>query len=368
MTRLEGTQTLFGGQLGYGNVKLSLNQTANMASGGDGGNAVGWIPGGSAFVTHSLSREFKVGFGIAGAFGGSVKYDDDWAGRYYGREADLLGMSLLPSVAYRVNDNLSLGASLNAMYGKTKTVVSINNIVGADGQLKVEDTEWGWGANLGLLYEVRPGTRIGLTWNSQVDLDFKAPLEFSGLAPGLSGALGAAGLLNATIDLGIKVPQGVMGSFFHQMNERWAVLGSVGWQQWSKFGKIDVSVDSSNPTSVTTNIPFKDTWHVALGAQHRLNADWLLNFGVAYDSKFQDGNNVSPMLPTNTQWRFGAGAQKPVNKGFTWGVAAEYLYGGTLDVNKQSAAPVAAGGRGNLSGSYNNTGVFFVSANASWKF
>jgi long-chain fatty acid transport protein len=368
MTRLEGTQMLFGGQLGYGDVKLSLNSTTNSAGGGDGGNAVGWFPGGSAFVTHSLSREFKVGFGVAAAFGGSVKYDDSWAGRYYGREADLLGMSLLPSVAYRVNDNLSLGASLNAMYGKTKTVVAINNLVGADGQLKVEDSEWGWGANLGMLYEVGPGTRFGLTWNSQVNLDFKAPAEFSGLAPGLSALLAGQGLLNATIDLGMKIPQGVMGSFFHQMNDRWAVLGSVGWQQWSKFGKIDVSVDSSNPTSLTTNIPFDDTWHVALGAQHRLNADWLLNFGVAYDSKFQDSNNVSPMLPTNTQWRFGVGAQKPVNKGFTWGVAAEYLYGGTLDVNKQSTAPVAAGGRGNLSGSYKDTGVFFISANASWRY
>ena len=62
------------------------------------------------------------------------------------------------------------------------------------------------------------------------------------------------------------------------------------------------------------------------------------------------------------------GLQKPESKGFTWGVAAEYLYGGTLNVNKQSAAPVAIGGRGDLSGSYNNTGVFFISGYGSWKF
>lgn len=370
MTRLDGTQTLFGGQVAYGDFGLSLNPTANPAGGGDGGNPVGWFPGGSAFVTHSVSRDVKIGFGVAAAFGGDVEYDDTWAGRYYGRESELLGMSLLPSVAYRVNNNLSLGASVNAMYGKTKTRVAINNIAPgfADGQLELEDSEWGWGANLGLLYEMSPGTRFGLTWNSQVDLDFSAPAQFTGLAPGLNAALSMAGLLNANIDLGIKVPQGVMGSFYHEMNPRWALLGSVGWQQWSKFGKIDVSVDSSNPTSLTTNIPFKDTWHIAVGGQHRPNADWLINFGVAYDSKFQDSSNVSPLLPNNTAWRFGLGAQKQESKSFSWGVAGEYLYGGTLNVNKQSAAPVAIGGRGDLSGSYNNTGVFFISANASWKF
>jgi long-subunit fatty acid transport protein len=72
---------------------------------------------------------------------------------------------------------------------------------------------------------------------------------------------------------------------------------------------------------------------------------WLLNFGIAYDSKFQDSSDVSPLLPINSSWRFGLGAQHQVSKTFFWGVAAEYLYGGTLDTNLQSTLPVAAGRR-----------------------
>ena len=370
MTRLEGTQTLVTGQVGYGDLKISLNPVADSAGGGDGGNASGWFPGGSAFVTHSISRDLKIGVGVATMMGGDVEYDDSWAGRYYGQQAELLGMSVLPSVAFRVNDKLSLGASVNAMYGKTKMQVAVNNIApgAGDGQLKLKDSTWAWGGNLGVLYEMSPGTRFGLTWNSQVKLDFTAQAQFSGIAPGLNTVLANRGLLNANIDLGIKVPQGVMGSFYHELDRRWALLGSVGWQQWSKFGQVDVGVESSNPTSLTTDIPFKDTWHVALGAQHKMNAAWLLNFGVAYDSKYQDGSNVSPLFPNNTAWRFGLGGQKQESKSFSWGVAAEYLYGGSPSVNKQSAAAVAVGGRGDLSGSYNNESVYFLSANATWKF
>ena len=121
------------------------------------------------------------------------------------------------------------------------------------------------GVNLGLLYELDAGTRLGLTYNSQVNLDFKATPEFSNLAPGLNALLGARGLLNASVDLGLKVPQGVMGSAFHQVNDRWAVLGSVGWQQWSKFGKAEVNIsDTTNPTNLTTKLNYKDTWHVGL--------------------------------------------------------------------------------------------------------
>jgi len=57
-----------------------------------------------------------------------------------------------------------------------------------------------------------------------------------------------------------------------------------------------------------------------------------------------------------------------VSKTFFWGIAAEYLYGGTLDTNLQSAALVADGGRGNVVGSYNDIGTLFLAAYANWKF
>jgi long-chain fatty acid transport protein len=237
-----------------------------------------------------------------------------------------------------------------------------------DGQLKLDDNVWGWGANLGLLYEIDAGTRLGLTWSSQVDLDFSAAANFSNLGQ-LGTALQDAGLLNGTLDLGIKVPQQVMGSIFTQVNDRWAVLGSVGWQQWSRFGQIELGIDdTNNPTSLTTDLDFKDTWHFAAGAQYRLSDPWLVNFGIAYDTGFQDSSDVSPLLPVNSAWRFGVGAQQQLSKTAFWGVAAEYLYGGTLDTSLQSTLPVALGGRGDLDGSYNTVGDLHLAAYYNWTF
>jgi len=367
MTRLNGNQLLLGAQVLYGDVKFSPGPgTSELLGNGDGGFPIGWFPGGGMYVSYSASPDLKLGLAMTGNFGLAMKYDDSWVGRYYVQDATLLGLSFLPSVAYRVNDKLSVGASLNAMYGILNNKVAINNIIGPDGQLKADDRVWGFGANVGLLYEVDPRTRLGLTYNSQVNLDFTANPEFSGLSPGIEALLRSRGLLDANIDLGIKVPQGLMGSVFTQVDDRWALLGSVGWQQWSRFGRVNVSIDSSNPTSLTTNLNYKDTWHVAGGAQYRMDNDWLLNFGVAYDSEFQ-GDTVPVTLPANSQWRFGVGAQQQTTKSFNWGVAAEYAYGGNLDVNQQGN-PVVIGGRGNVVGQYSNTGIIFLSANFGWKF
>jgi long-chain fatty acid transport protein len=373
MTRLDGTQVLAAGQLLWGDVKFSVGSGTSPALGsGNGGYTVGqngWFPGGGVFASYSASPDLKLGIALTGNFGMPLNYDDGWVGRYYVQKATMLGLSVMPTVAYKVNDKWSVGAGLNAMYGIYKNQVAINNVNPAygDGQLKMQDQTWGWGANVGVLFAPDARTRFGLVWNSQIALDFNAPLEFSNLAPGLQKVLNDRGLLDASMNVGIKVPQGIMLSAYTETSDRWALLGSVGWQQWSKFGQIHLGIDdSNNPTSVATNLEYKDTWHVAAGAQYRYSEPWLINFGIAYDSAFQSGN-VSPVMPANSAWRFGAGAQQQLGRNAFWGFAAEYAYGGSLDVATYGK-PVALGGRGDVVGSFNNAGSLFLTAYYNWKF
>ena len=382
MTRLEGSQTLLGVQALYGDYGFSIDPGTSWDLGtGDGGNPIGWFPGGGLFFSYSASPDLKLGFAMTGNLGLSGKYDENWVGRYYVQDITLLGLSFLPAIAYKATDKLSLGASVNAMYGISKYKLAINTPEGqrpgnfvatrradTDGQMNFEDEVWGWGVNLGLLYEFNAGTRLGLSWNSQVNLDFSAPPEFSNLGR-FGTTLQNAGLLAPNLNMGINVPQQLMASVFHQVNPLWAVLGSVGWQEWSKFGQLQLGIDNTaHPTSLTKDLDFKDTWHLAMGAQYHLSEPWLLNFGVAYDSEFQSGETVSPILPVNDAWRFGAGVQNQVSETFSWGVAAEYAYGGTLDVDLQGSSPVPTGGRGDLVGSFPDTGIFFIGCNFNWVF
>lgn len=375
MTRLQGTQLQAGGQLMWLNTNFSIGAgTAPALGSGDGGRAYGWdgfVPGGGAFVVHSVSRDLKLGFSVAGNFGSMLNYDDGWVGRYRVQEGTVLGVSLVPSIAWRVSDQLSVGGGVNAMVGKFRQQVAINNALPgrADGRLEVDDSAWGWGGNLGLLYEFSSHTRAGLTWTSQIGLDFSGPANFSGLGPGLAALLGSRGLLDAQVEVGIKVPQQLMASVFSQIDDRWAVMGNLGWQDWSKFGDVELGIDNTrNPVRLTARLPFKDTWHVAAGAQYRWSEPWTLHFGVAYDSGFQQGEVVSPLLPVNAAWRFGIGGEQQLSKTTKWGLAGELIYGGTLDVDKSSVLPPPLGGRGDLVGQYRNTASFVLSVYGQWAF
>lgn len=373
MTQLDGTQVLVGGQLMWMNTQFSIDGATSPGLGsGDGGRVYGsngYVPGGGAFLTHRVSPDLALGFAVAGNFGSMLDYDDGWVGRYRVQDADLVGVSVMPSIAYRVNDQLSLGAGLNGMYGMFDQRVAINNALPSlgDGRLEIDDDTWGWGANVGVLYEPTPDTRLGLTYTSEIDLDFRGPAQFSGIGPILTALLQSRGLLDARVDVGAKVPQQVMGSVYTAIDDSWALLGNLGWQDWSEFGETEIGIDNTqSPISLTNPLSFDDTWHAAVGAQYHTNDRWKVNFGLAYDSGFQDGNDVSPLFPVNSAWRFGIGGERQAGESFKWGFTTELLYGGNLHVDKRSMLPPVLGGRGDLGGSYDQTLGVVLTVYGNW--
>jgi long-chain fatty acid transport protein len=366
MSRLEKSQVMGGLQGLYANLEFSPS-SATTTSGSDGGNAVGWLPGGSLFVVQKLSPDWSVGFGALSYFGLSTQYDDNWVGRYYLQKGTLIGLTLTPAVSYRVNSWLSVGAGLNMMYGYLDNQIAVNNVGAArpDGQLKYDDNRWGYGANLGILVEPMPGTRFGLTYLSEVKLDFSAVPEFSGLGPVLEALLRSRGLTTNNLDLSMTVPQMVMFSAYHEMNKQWAIMGNIGWQDWSRFGQVDVGINSSNPTTLTTTSDYNDTWHVALGVQYRpaMETPWIFSAGVAYDSSAVDDDKRTVTVPMGEAWRFALGAQYAFSQNLTVGAAYEFVWGGDMSVDQQRG-PLA----GRVAGDYSSTSFNFFALNLTWKY
>lgn len=356
MSQLQGPQVQGGLQALYGSVSFTPDGNTSPALGaGDGGNAVGWLPGASLFFVAPIGEKLRVGLGTFSYFGLAEDYDDNWVGRYYVQESALLGMTLMPSASYQVTDWLSIGGGLNAMYGYLDTQMAVNNIIGPDGQMSLTDRTWGFGANIGLLFKAGEKTRIGVTYLSALDLDFSDNPTFSG-----------SPIVSPELNLGTTVPQSVMLSVHHQLNEQWALMADAGWQDWSEFGYVQAGVEAGGTT--TLNLQYQDTWHGALGVQYRASEKWLLSGGVAFDSSAVTSENRTVTMPMGQAWRFGLGAQYQLSESVNLGAACTFLWAGNMSVNQTSTLPPALGGRGDVSGSFDDAWFTFANINLTWKF
>lgn len=332
MSLLERSEVMVGLQALYGDLDFYPDGLTDV-SGGSGGNSIGWVPGGSFAYVHKLNEKWSFGISNFSNFGLGLDYDDNWVGRYYVQEATLVGMSVMPSVSYRIDEQWSVGIGLNAMYGILDNKVAINNITDGwpDGQMKYKDTTWGFGYVPGLIYELDKKTRFGLTYTSPVDLDFEDRPEFTNLGPGLNWLINRADV--RSLDLSMTVPQTVMGSFYHELNDKWNLLGNLGWQDWSEFGKVDVAVDAANDHSVTTDLNYKDTWTIGLGTQYKFAPRWMATTGISYDSSMLDDEDRTPTMPVGETWRWGLGLQHDLSDATTIGVQYELAYSGDLEMD-----------------------------------
>jgi len=361
MSRLEGNQFQGGLQLLY--FQGSFSPEVAQHGGGGGGNPVGVLPGASAFYVHSLGKDFKVGLGMLQNFGLALGYDDGWAGRYYVKQTALVGVTFAPVASYRVNEQISIGGGPNIMVGYLKYNTNINNLLPpgiGDGQVEVKDTTVGVGGQFGVLYEPKKGSRIGVTYYSQIKLNFSDTPAFSNLGT-IGSVLQNNGLLNQRIDLGFTVPQRVILSGYHELTDRLAVMGNFGWDNWSQFGMVEVGVVSDTTRSLTTVSNYKDTYHVAIGGQYRLNPEWLLNGGFAYDSSMVSAANRTFALPTGATYKFGMGANWLMSPKIKLGFSYELAYVGDMSVS-QNRGPLA----GQVSGEFKNAMMNFFAFTFNW--
>jgi long-chain fatty acid transport protein len=202
-------------------------------------------------------------------------------------------------------------------------------------------------------------TRVGLRYISQVDLDFEDRPSVDGLRPVPSTVFDGS----RKLDLGVTVPTDLMLGLYHELDEKWAVLASSGWQDWSKFGRVDVDIYGENASGGTTvEIPTKDTWHVGTGLQYKATPEWLLSTGVSYDSSMIDDNDRTVSMPIGSIWRLGAGAQYAFSEKLTLGLAYQAQLSGDLPVD-QERGPLA----GRIDGEYDNAVIHILAISAHWK-
>jgi long-chain fatty acid transport protein len=363
MTQLEQSELLVGVQPVYLDVEFSPDD--NTTTSGSDGDASTWLPAGGLYYFFDLMPKLKFGISAVGYFGLGLDYEDDWVGRYYVQEVQLQALGIQPALAYQITDWLSFGAGMVALYGVFEQKAAVNNIGPnqPDGRLRIKDDDLAFQANLGILVEPRKGTRFGLTYLSEAELEFTDRAEFSNLGPALEAILRAQGLLDSKIEVEFTMPQAVMLSAFHELNDRWAVMGNLGWQDWSEFGKVGVTVTSEDISSLTVDRNYKDTWHVAVGGQYRVAEPWLLTAGVAYDSSMVDDDDRTPDLPLGESWRFGAGARYDWSQKLAFGLGYTFLWSGDLDMDV-NRGPLS----GRVSGTYENTSMHFINLFLDWKF
>jgi long-chain fatty acid transport protein len=278
--------------------------------------------------------------------GAGLDYDDSWAGRYEVTETSIVLLALAPTVAYRVNDKLSLGASIQFWYTELEMEIALPNPLPPgnrpDGVASIDGDDYDVGYTLGLMYEFSPQTRIGVDYQSEIETSYDSDVEISPIGLALSA------------DLDIPLAQKVRIGLHHDLNDKWGLDFTLGWDDWSTFDHILVTAGSGGGR---LDQGWDDTYHIAAGFQYHHRPDLTFTAGFAYDDSPQSDRRRTPDLPVDEQIRIAAGFTRDVRDNLS--VGAYLNYGDLGDASIESD---------DYTGDYSSNTLWQFSVNFNWTF
>ena len=357
------------------------SQVGVFGAASDGDDAGGWafIPNG--YLSWAINKDLYIGVGIGGPFGNATKYDKPWKGSAQSNEFDIKTYNVNPSIAYRVNEKVSLGAGfswqkIEADYYRQVAVLPslrFGALPQVESHMSIDDDAWGW--NIGALFTLSPSTKVGLSYRSAIQYHTtgKVKLEGDGTPAGNATAAGlAAGGGASDVKADLKVPDTFILSVTQQLSDRWEMLGDVSWTGWSSIQDVDIirtsGLQSGLPAQVL-HADFQDTYRVALGANYKYTDAIKFMFGIAYDqTPVKSSTTRLTSLPDNDRTWFTAGMQWKPAKEQTLELGAAYLYIPTTKINQNETSttnPLV--NRGTVIGDYDSS-VWILGAQYSLAF
>ena len=283
-----------------------------------------------------------------------------------------------PTIAFKVNEALSIGLGVDFMYAKAKlngTLVNYgigdssagNNLYNMN--MKADTSAWGY--NFGLLLKPSDSVKIGFNYRSPFTLEFKdGDLDLSGISqtnriplvgpegPGsaslstnaFGGRTSYSGKGKTTLSLPATATLGVAYTA-----GRLTVEADADWTFWSSYKSLDIQrptvlatvytgLPSPYPPTTTTPVlrststpkEWKNVVALRVGAEYRVTDPLALRAGFVYDPSPVPANTLSPELPDADRLNYMVGAGYKIGP-WTIDVAGMYIDKKDRTVNNQTA-------------------------------
>jgi long-chain fatty acid transport protein len=280
---------------------------------------VGVLPVPAFYYSQPFTDRLAFGLGVHTPFGLKTAWADpnSFTGRFISQEASLSGVSINPTVAYKLADRLSIGAGLDVRLSKIslqRRVPVVNpftqRVVDAAQVDLDSDMATGLGFNLGLLGKLNEEWSVGVAYRHKVTVDYGGDGVFRQVPTG-NAALDAraAALLPAgavPVQTAITFPSFGSVGLAYRPSEAWAFEADANWYQWSSFDSLTLDFARDELDSVIEE-EYEDALQFRVGAERRLSDAWYVRGGYFFDQSPSPAASVSPLLPDADRHGFSLG-------------------------------------------------------------
>ncbi len=253
-----------------------------------------------------LDAQWAFGFSVSSPFNRYINYGQNDFTRYAITESTIKTTDISPSFSYRPFDHFSIGFGADAErvkmeYDRIDTITSTAN----DAVVTNKLGDWSFGWNTGALWEITQNTRMGISYHAKITHHLSGNSRFYG-----------TGTNGTRVKSDVYLPPLAMLSLYHDFNNDFALMSTVSYTQWEKFGALTLNnvAGQTSPTTITLQDKMKNAWRFVLGAHYHFSQRFQLRGAIGYDQSPTNNKTRDILMPDANQYIVALGLGYTLNK------------------------------------------------------
>jgi len=308
----------------------------------------------SSYANYQLTDRLYVGLATNAQYGFTTKPENlDFVGTPLATTSEVFSININPNVAYKLTPELTVGVGAQILYAdvrlRSSNTANVNAIPGlaAATDREVEVDDWAFGATAGVIWQPSPNTSLGIGYRSAIEVNAEGTCVGNSSIGALSGAPGC-GATPIGVGTSLTLPDLVTASFSQRVSERFKVLGTVEWTNWSRVGAEAVfEDDAGNPVDVFP-LGYDDGWFFSGGVEYAYSPYTTLRGGLGYEISPIPDEERNVSLPDNDRVWLSVGASTKLTESIEIDLAYTHLFVEDAPINTGDGALLQAESTGDI--------------------
>ena len=248
--------------------------------------------------------KFKFGLGVYTPFGSTVDWEKGWGGRYTLTHLELKAIFIQPTVSYKINSKLGIGAGFCYVNGSVNLQKDIPVFSSSDvsqsnpASVELNGKASGYGANFGVYFKPTSKLSLGLTYRTQVNMKVKEGDVTFTIPPGTNPVI-SSNFPNQKFSSTLPLPQVLtLGTAFKATDKLDIALdiNYVGWKAYDTLA-FDYSNNTAGLKDTKSPRSYSNTFAFRLGGQYKITEAFTARIGGGYALTPVKEGYVTPETP-----------------------------------------------------------------------
>jgi long-chain fatty acid transport protein len=325
LTQIQGTEITCGGMVDFPDSRLKGTGSAGQM------NTMALLPHLYVSTDFGMTNSpWRVGLGFNVPFGNQADYAKNGPFKYIITSASLAVFNIEPTVAYKFNDHLSLGAGLNVYEATTdlRQHVNLAALGAPDGQFHFYGDGLSFGATAGLMWKITPQHTVGVVYRSPFSVEFDGNASLNTVL----------GLQAKSAHSTISFPQSVSGGYAFRPTPKLKLEVDVEWTNWQPLHSVVVHAPGTSFDGTTIPFQWQDSFFYEFGVQYDIDSHWTVRGGYIYSENTVPNTTFSPTVPDYIRHVFSAGLGYALSKRCNVDLVYQFSLSPDRTVNNGTAA------------------------------